>query len=314
VNAIRIQCGAISIIAARMALADPLPVHDLNPLIANVALPVLPAAPSASLAFTASMGNISLDQTSGDEHLILDAERREWNLRYTTPVATSWTMQLDVPWVQLSGGSLDHVIESWHHTFGLPNGNRAEWPDNRLLIQHSVNGLTDLQITQSASGLGDVALHFGRSWNNAIHPVTMWLTIKAPTGNEHRLLGSGGLDVALTLSAEQQLFARLHTFEQASVVRAGNTAYLDDMQRRTVVNGLLGASLQLTTHWQFATQLNAHSAFYQSDVRALGNALQLSFGPRYSSDRWRADFAVSEDIAVDTAPDVQFALNVARRW
>ena len=144
--------------------------------------------------------------------------------------------------------------------------------------------------------------------------MALWLSAKIPTGDDSRLLGSGGVDVALSLSAEQQVGTRLTTFEQLTLTHVGNTTWLNDRQRRMIANGLLGVSLRVSSHWQVITQLNDHSAAYDSDIRVLGSAVQLSLGPRYSSGAWQADFAIAEDAVVDTAPDVQFVFQVARRW
>lgn len=307
--------SVVTLMIMIQAQAETLPVHDLNPLTANIAMPALPAAPTHALSLTASIGNISLDQQGGNEHLQLDAERREWTLSYLRPVNETWTMGLELPWVQLNGGTLDHLIESWHHLFGFPNGNRASWPTNRLLIQHDTGNQTDLRLTHSASGMGDISLHVGKHWlADSSHPVTLWLSIKAPTGSDSRLLGSGGMDIAVTLSAEQHAASRLNTFEQITLTHVGNTTWLNDRQRQMVANGVLGASLRVSSHWQFITQLNAHSALYDSDILVLGKAVQLSLGPRYSTGKWQADFAIAEDLVVDTAPDVQFVFQLGRRW
>ncbi len=308
-------CSTFTLLSTHSAWAESLPVHDLNPLVANIVLPALSAEPVHSLSLTASVGNISLNQTDGNEHLQLDAERREWLLSYTRPVSATWTLRLDLPWVQLNGGTLDHLIENWHHTFGFPNGNRADWPTNRLLIQHDTADQTDLHITQSASGVGDIALHAGKHWfTESSHPLAFWFTVNIPTGDDSRLFGSGGVHVALSLSAEQHAGTRLQTFEQVTLTHVGHMTWLNERQKRLVANGLLGATFRLSSRWQVTTQLNAHSAPYDSDIRTLGSSVQWSLGPRYSAGRWQADFAITEDVAVDTAPDVQFVFQLARRW
>ena len=64
-------------------------------------------------------------------------------------------------------------------------------------------------------------------------------------------------------------------------------------------------------------QLDAHSAFYDSGLTELGSdAAQLIIGGALRlSDTWVLDLAVSEDIAVDTAPDVVFHIGIkALQW
>jgi hypothetical protein len=299
-------------LAARLTHADEIEAHDLNPLLTGFSLPAgLPTQTITSFSLSGETGNVSLDQSGGNEHLQLDAQVTQWTLRYTRPLHDRMQLQISMPWVELGGGRLDHFIESWHHTFGLPNGNRGDWPKNRLLIQHDLNGFADLQVTTPQSGAGDASLSVGTPLER--YSAMLWLTVKLPTGNAKRLTGSGTTDVSLTLNADHYWSAYLSTYASLSINRFGNGTRLITQQRNHAISGLFGGQLQVTSHWQAVVQVNGHSAIYDSTARVLGNALQLSFGPAYQSSQWRTALLISEDIAVDTAPDVQFMLAVSRR-
>jgi hypothetical protein len=306
---------AMLIMLGRITHADPVVVHDLNPLLTGFSMPAsLPSQPTSSFSMNGATGNISLDQLHDDEHLQVDAQVTQWTLRYARPLTDVIQLHIRLPWVELGGGGLDHFIESWHHTFGLPNGNRSSWPENRLLIQHDMDGQTDLLVTTPQSGWGDADLSVGMSLKQTpTNSAMLWLTAKLPTGNARRLTGSGSTDFSLSLSAEQRWLTRLGTYELLSVNRFGNGPRLVAQQRNSALSGKLAGELRLSTHWMAIAAFNGHTAIYDSTARVLGNSLQLNFGPAYRSSHWRTDFLISEDIAVNTAPDVQFSLSVTRR-
>lgn len=283
-------------------------------MLAGFSLPSpLPASSVHSLSVSAAIGNVSLDQNAGNERLQLDAEVQQWSLRYTRPLNERWQLHVELPWLKISGGMLDGFIENWHHTFGLPNGNRAGWAQNRLFVQHQAAGQVDFLTQVNSQHIGDVSVSTGRSWSNSNTHTALWLTVKLPTGNAALLTGSGTMDTAVTLGTEQRNWSRLTTYQQLSFSLLGKGERLSEQQRNYALSGLIGGDFHFTSHWDFTTQLSAHSGIYDSALRILGNSTQLSFGPVYQRNAWRSTLLVTEDIDVDTAPDVQFEFILTRR-
>jgi hypothetical protein len=317
----RLWAACISLSCCTAALAEPLSVRNLNPLLSSYELP--PALSSTSpgtavLSAEFAISNTSLDQSSAHESLQLDGELQRWQLSFAQPINESLGIRVEVPYVRLSGGGLDNFIESFHKTFGMPNGNRNVVPTNRLLIQHTRNGVTDVDAVNSSSGIGDVTLRLSKQlgsrdtdtkFNN-----TLWLSVKLPTGNADKFTGSGSTDVALSFAASQQLSPRFVTQQQLSLSVLGNGDRLTDQQKRVVWSGSLGIDASVTQHWGAVLQLDGNTRVFASEIRVLGPALQLSVGPRYQAEHWRGSLIISEDIAVDTAPDVQFQLALTRKY
>ena len=304
------------------ALAEPVSVRNLNPLLSGYDLPpALPSSPPSNAALSAefAISNTSLDQRSAHESLQLDGELQRWQLSFSRPLNDTLGIRLEVPYPRLSGGGLDNFIESFHKTFGMPNGNRNVVPTNRLLIQHTRDGVTDVNATDATSGIGDVTLRLGKQlgshtdadvkFNN-----TLWLSVKLPTGDADKFTGSGSVDVALSFAASQQLSPSFVTQQQVSLSVLGNGDRLSDEQKHVVWNGSLGIDASVTQHWGAVLQMDGNTRVFTSEIRVLGPALQLSIGPRYQSDHWRGSLIISEDIAVDTAPDVQFQLSLTRKY
>lgn len=292
--------------------------RDLNPLISGYELPPsLPSeAPDSSALLTQfATGNISLVQLNTTESVQLDAELQRWQIGFTKPLGNNWNLRLELPYLRIYGGQLDRSIESWHHTFGLPNGNRDSINRNQLLVQYAQHGITGYRLAQPENSIGDATLRIGHALgaNTARHTM-FWLSIKFATGNTEKLTGSGAADVALSISSSQSLTSHVIANSQLSLSILGNGDRLTEQQRAIAWSGALGVNVRLSSHWYTAIQLDGHSKVFNSDLRALGNVVQLSLGPRYQSRNWQTSLLLSEDIAVDTAPDVQFQLNIARNF
>ncbi len=190
---------------------QPLPVRDLNPLLSGYelppALPVMATHTTLSAALTIS--NISLDQRTAQEALQVDAELKRWQLSFTRPLGKTTGLSIELPYTSLSGGQLDSFIESFHDTFGLPNGNRDLWPGNRLWIRHARNGQPGYDLSDAQHGIGDLTLRLGTQLGtHADFHNVLWASVKLPTGDADTLTGSGAVDVALTLASSQQLGTR----------------------------------------------------------------------------------------------------------
>lgn len=302
---------------AAIVSAEPLPVRDLNPLLSGYELPAALGHIPASSKLTAdfAVANISLDQRSSRETLQLDAELQRWQISFTKPLSNTLAVRIDIPYVRISGGRMDNFIESFHDTFGLPNGNRDLWPVKRLWLQHARNGQTDYALSHAQNGMGDLKLRLGKQLNaEPRFTSALWFSLKLPTGNADTLTSSGGTDAALSFVSSQSVGMRFTTEQQISISRLETGRRLTSQQEAWVWSGLVGLDTQLTSRWSAALQLDGHSRVFNSEVRALGSALQLSLGPRYRSAAWNGVLLISEDVAVDTAPDVQLQLQVSRAF
>ncbi len=303
---------------ASLAQAESLPVRDLNPLLSGYELPAaLPARHLNNSEITAefAIANISLGQSSPQDLVQLDAELQRWQFSYNKPLNQRLSLRVDLPYVSVSGGHLDNFIESFHHLFGLPNGDRGSWPSNRLLVQHQHLGKVDYQLTDGTHGIGDLAVRLGWNFGDSQKiNQALWVSLKFPTGDASALTGSGSTDAALSYAASEQLSPRMVSQQQLSLSVLGKGERMQAQQQTVVWSGSASLDAALTPNWSAVLQFDGHTRVFDTGVRALGNALQFSFGPRYQSRTWQAALLLSEDIAVDTAPDIQFQLDVQRRF
>lgn len=217
---------------------------------------------------------------------------------------------------------MDGPIDAWHNAFGLPEGERTQLPQNALdfrVIDPSGDQL--LHRSASTSGLGDVAvsaglpLHPGHGGNATIDA---GLRIEAPTGDPHRLLGSGGWDLASWLSAADKLGCA----DGWSWHAAAGALYMTDSQilaslhRKRAYFGRVAAHWAMHKHLSWTVQLDGHTALYDSPLVPLGqDTLQLRLGGDWQPwPKYRIEAGFSEDVAVGTAPDITFHLGLSRTY
>ena len=96
----------------------------------------------------------------------------------------------------------------------------------------------------------------------------------------------------------------------------GRGDVLPDQQRHLVGFGSAGLHWKAFPRVTLAAQIDGHTPFYNgSELRPLGyTSLQLVLGGMWRlQDRHTAELAITEDLAVDTAPDVVVRLGL-RSW
>ena len=303
----------------KLQIAMPFVVRDQNPLLAGFGLPT--AMPSRlprrlSGGVDLSWGTTALMQSQGDEALLVDAETREARVTLQGPLMdTGFAWQLQLPYRYTGGGNLDSFIDSWHDTFGLPDGARSALPRDQIGIAYTRAGTREVDINSSASGLGDIEAALGYKIPTDAVALMAWLTIKLPTGDADKLTGSGGTDVSLLLAAQRGLSDRWSIFGQAAATYLGDGDLLPDQQRSVAWSGMAGVSVQTWRGLSLKAQIDAHTAAYDSNLDFFSEAVVLTVGGDYCFESgWRLELGVSEDLAVEHSPDVVFVLGVKQGW
>jgi hypothetical protein len=313
--------GALLLAAAGTAHSAPFPTRDQNPLLAGFGLPTamparIHAAERWSLAADLNWGSTSLLQAAPDEGLIVDAETRELRVGLQRSLGNGLALQLQVPYRYTGAGELDGFIDDWHDFFGLPEGDRSQLPANWLRIAYEREDNVLVDIDSPHSGLADItaSLAFGLA-SSATTAAAAWISIKLPTGDADELTGSGATDASVVLSATHRFGERWEGFGQASVTWLGEGELLPAQQRSIVWSGMAGIAWRAVRGLHLKAQIDAHTAAFDSDLDFLGDAVLLTVGGDYRFESgWRLDMGVSEDIAVETSPDVVLIIGVRRDY
>ncbi|MFV0276436.1 MAG: DUF3187 family protein [Parahaliea sp.] len=310
-------------LAARGEAAEaPLYVRNLSPV---AGLFGLPAQRSAQVAepgsWSVDLHTIVASHYVRDsrvaERLKLDGETHRLALELRYAFARDWELQLELPWVAQDSGFLDSTIDNWHDLWGMSDNGRDEVPRDLLDYRYRASGAR-FALGDEGSGLGDLSLALQRSvYRGEGLELALALGYKFGTGDAGDFTGSGEGDVylALRLSGAELGTLPLSWHAQAGYLRAGQVEMLGSRQQRDL--WFAGASLawRVTPGWSLIGQFDAHAAPLDSDLDALGStAMILSGGLRWHvSPDWAVDLAVIEDVAVETAPDVIFQLDLRYR-
>lgn len=306
---------------------DVVPFHSQNqsPLVRIFGLP---SAESATMLYPGGKKvQITLDHSSSflddelpDEHIIIDGETTRLTFAGRYGLTRNMEIGIEIPYVYHGGGFLDEVIIDYHDGFGFPAGRRDEAPFNRLLFQYRRHGVDQLTMDASGGGLGDIFLTAGLSlYNNAAlysQAFALRAGVKLPTGDSSRLFGSGSTDFSLWLTGSDEFrlpLGRGTLFAAAGMMAMTEGDILADQQRHWVGFGTVGLGWKPSSRVAFKIQMDGHTPLYEgSNLKHLSaNAGQLLVGATFGlSKRTSLDVAVSEDIIVDTAPDVAFHFNL----
>jgi len=302
---------------ARGQAAEPFKIRNLNPLVAVFGLPAWDTVtPGTTVAATVEVANHYRLSRRVNDVLILDGETLRTTLALSRGFGERWEAGLELPHYRHSGGSLDDLIDGWHSVFGLPDGGRNNRPEDDLWFVLGDQTGTFFELDRRRRGLGDIQVKLARTLGRDGGFVVQ-AALKLPTGEETMLAGSGSADWSLTLLRSRAVTLRSRPFGfywGAGLLRTGEPDLIDFEAESLVYTGVLGGSWQIRPRFGVKAQLDFHGPFFNTPLEELGEkAMQATIGGWLSlTERSTFEFAVVEDVAVSTAPDV--VLHVAARW
>lgn len=273
---------------------------------------------STRLAFDIS--NIATDDRQNGEDIVLDGETYVATLALRYGFADQLQVGIDLPWVWQNGGFLDGFIEDFHDLFSMPDGDRKNMPKDKINYAYTSSNGDDFLLDNETNGIGDIRLHATWQWlDTEEKAASLQASIKVPTGDADKFTGSGGWDISLALSAQQDV-----PLEKGSVSLWGGLggSWLDDgdvLQDRVenwAASGWLGAGWSPLDWLGLKLQLDSHSALYDSELDELGTpALILTMGGTLGlGERTSLDIGVGEDLSVNASPDVTFHFQLAHKF
>lgn len=298
---------------------DALPAYNQNTLARTFALPVI--GQSSVLAVSQSTFTADYDLTTeyyndsrGNESIIVDGETSGFALGWRQGIGNDVELVARLPVLVVGGGFMDHFVEEWHKTFGLPNGNRELAQDNQRQYTYTVDGTPVVDVRKSGTTLGDVQLGAGWKLNDDAAVRAM---VKLPTGSDSKLTGGnwgGALWGDFGLPFEKG--SRWDGFASFGATFAEKADAFKDQQRSFAAFGGVGLGYFLTRNLEMRGQLYAHSPLYKdSELPGLKrSALQLTLGGSYRwSPKVSMDIFFQEDPVTYSSPDFSLHLGVTIR-
>jgi hypothetical protein len=302
--------------------SEPLYVKNLSPVAGLLGLPSQRDAHTTTsgglaAALHSSVASHYISDSSSTEFLNLDGETLRFALDLRYGLAENWDLQLEVPWLDHSGGDLDSVIDDWHDLWGMSDGGRSDVP-NDLLDYRYVTRDGGFGLQDDASGMGDISVSVNYAfYRNDKAAASLALGYKFGTGDEDDFTGSGADDVflAMRFSGHHLSDLPLSWHGQVGYLRAGDSDLLEDYQEKDLWFAGMAMDWQFASKWSLLLQLDSHAAPLDSDITGVGDiAYMATLGTRWRfARRWALDFSVVEDIAVETAADVIFQASLAYR-
>lgn len=298
---------------------DALPAYNQNTLARSFALPVIGQSSvlgAAQSIFTADYDLTTeyYNDTRGNESIIVDGETSGFALGWRQGIGHDVELSARLPVLIVGGGFMDHFVEEWHKTFGLPNGNRELAQNNQRQYTYTVNGSPVFDVRKSGTTLGDVQLGAGWKLNDE---AALRAMVKLPTGSESKLTGGnwgGALWGDFGFPFEKG--SRCDGFASFGATFAEKADALRDQQRSFAAFGGVGLGYFLTQNLEVRSQLYAHSPLYKdSELPGLKrSALQLTLGGSYRwSPKVSMDVFFQEDPVTYSSPDFSLHLGVTIR-
>jgi hypothetical protein len=255
-----------------------------------------------------------LTDLSSEQMVVIDGETHRHNMEWSYGYSNRLAFSFSIPYMKHKGGSLDSFINDWHDTFNLPDGGRESFADYQLnyYYQNSDEGVS---IVQPQHGVGDVSLSTEYLWakSNDLQ-YSLHSGIKLPTGDADKLLGSGSTDVYTSFNVSTINRDRWNWHSNVGLLWMSDGDVLSGIREDWVAFGSATLSWSYNQRISLKTQLDMHSAFYDSNTTELGSSsVQWILGAAVAvTENWLLDLSISEDVAVDTAPDVVFQLGINR--
>lgn len=267
------------------------------------------------------IANNSTDDLAGDSSLMLDGETYVARLAIRHGFGGAWEIGLDLPYARHEGGILDDFIESYHDTFGFAQGNRKLIPSDRLRYALVRDGRTLFYLADPADGLGDLAVSLGRQLYRAAdgaRAAAVRAAVKGPTGDRDQLLGSGSTDISLSVAGtDMALLQPLRLDAALGVLFMTGGGLLAEWRKPAAGFGSAAITWPATEELALKVQADAHSPLFDDlYVGRLDHwGCQVSMGGTLRLPGATAlDVAVTEDVAIATAPDVVFHFALSKNW
>lgn len=137
---------------------------------------------------------------------VVDGEHRSASVQVSHGLGDRVTLEARLPVLWRGGGVMDGLIETWHRLLGLPNGNRTDFPRDRLLVWALDGEHRELRWPEGdGAGLGGLEmgarLSSGRrhsGWTGALDG-----RVRLPTGTAG--FGGGGVQLGGQVLAARTL-------------------------------------------------------------------------------------------------------------
>ena len=281
----------------------------------------LPEKGETELALAAEYSSTYFNFRNANWRMIIDMEMLVADISMVYGATEKIALRLDLPLVSMQDGFLDGFLQNYHDFLGVSNYDREDRPKDDFEYRALKNGELWFQGDTGGVQVGEAKLSTQFSLPSidvAGLPLlsSMLVTLKIPTGDADKGLGSGGFDIGLFLPAHWK-GSRWSTYIMPGAIWIDDPETLGaQVSSRNSLSMLVGAAFQYNDKWRWLAQLNYYSSpFEKTGFDELDNgALELTFGVQRklgSSSHW--EFAFGEDLT-RAVPDFNIRLGITHRF
>jgi hypothetical protein len=201
--------------------------------------------------------NMLISSPKQGMQVLEDHEIQRVRFTWRRGLNTNTELAVFVPILWRNGGFLDGIIREWHRLLGIRDpGGRDVAPDYRSILRVGDSFGNTLVDKGNAFGMGEVLLTLKHGLTKPAPRAHLAgrLGLKLPTGNPRLLLGSGELDVGLSLDGRYHVGRDIIFYAQVGGVLAGKAARLPH-PRRAIFQYFLGMEYRPNNRDSFLLQV-----------------------------------------------------------
>lgn len=294
----------------------------LDPIINNSILPIAQGLglPNAQPSRVLSSGEFEIISTgqiqshandaSGDnEGLILDGEVHSTGLALRWGLGRRIELNANVNYIRYTAGQLDALIDGWHDTFGLNDGDRPIFERDQLQFLYvDDDGVQSFDTAQE--GVSDLQLGVAYQLlrRDSIN-LTAHFNANLPTGSSEPLIGSDQADFAGSL-AFSHVIGRFAWHANAGWLAIGDDTSFGITTESGTWFSSIGGHWVPGERWRLTVQFDGHGAFFDSTVDEINrSAFQLAMSGELNLKRARIQLYFTEDISINRAADFGVGIN-----
>lgn len=259
-----------------------------------------------------------IDTLSAQTNYNLDMEIWRTVLSFSYGITNSLDVRLDLPFLSTSGGFLDSFIQSYHNTFGVPNGGREKTTNGLYNFNLSQGGTTLLNFKSLPIGLSDATVRFKYLISDKLNipfKLAVSAALKVPTGVATHGFSSKRADFGISLAREKSL-KRFHLATQLGYVVLGGQEKLNPILRDGFFTFGQSAEFQIIDGLAVLMELSGNTSAFKNidapDLKKIALDYNVGFAGHFPINHTRFDeffyqWSFSEDILA-AGPSVDFSI------
>ncbi len=305
-----------------VAAEEPLYVQNLSP----VAGPSFPPPRGAGVlergsnvvVLNTSLANHFVIQEDENARLFMDGQTTKITMEWRRSLTDRLDVSLSIPIVSQNKGFLDSTISDWHDLWGLPDGERKYFQNDNLRYSYQAPSI-NLDFSSPSSGMGDIGLFSNYLiFSSPAFTASFGSGAIFSSGKSDSFLGAGSeqITVAVHMSGVSQAFNNFGWNVHAGYAYSiGDWFAIKDTERFRWFSGT-SLSRKMSDRISALIQLDTHHRLMNNATKPLDQIVAiLSLGLRFKlHDKLIFDLSFSEDIKVESAPDITFNGTLRYTW